>query len=200
MYCVLLFHLRSSVTLIPKSFVSLTKVKFSLNPDIVSSEGKSRFWSKLNFITWVLLSLIFKSFSDSKVFKLWSSCCRILRSGFNICFVLSLWFKGMVLFTGPGTRHLLRLKAANKLRSSTNLRLSEFNLGIAGLSRAPLKTMMKGNMVYSVIHLSKNIYLQKIFVSNKILYLNNFWNQKILKSKNFRLKKSLLQNNLGSRK
>ena len=52
----------------------------------------------------------------------------------------------MALFTGSGTRHLLRLKAANMLRSSTNFRLSEYNLGIAGLRRAPLKTIMKSKI------------------------------------------------------
>ena len=81
-----------------------------------------------------------------KLSRLFSCTCIRFFSAGKTCPVLSSCVRGFILVTGSGTRDVLRFMAINMLRSSTYLRFRECNLGIAGLSRAPLK-MIKNNKI-----------------------------------------------------
>ena len=70
----------------------------------------------------------------------------MLCSGASWCPVLWLKVSGKTLPVVTGTKQLLKLKAANMLRSSTYFKFSELGLGMDGLRRAPLKIIMKSKI------------------------------------------------------
>ena len=123
---VLFFHFRSSGSIMPKSCVAPTTSSWLENPSIFSSGGKSWFLAKLNFITFVFFSFIFSSFLEVNCLRQSRSSCNTLSSGFNICLVLSLKFRGIALFTGSVTRQSESLTADSILRSSMYLRCCSF--------------------------------------------------------------------------